>query len=125
MRAPLLTLVTLALLTLLTGPADAALPEADILALGTQFVPQVFSVSVGQTITWATPVVTHSVSTTDSVVNGAQWQGNDRRNNDGDPDTFHETLAPAKPVTHAFSQPGTYTYFCNNHRAMLGTIVVE
>lgn len=123
----LVLIATIALLALL-APA-AALPADDphVAAAGVVFAPAVVTATVGQPITWEGTLIGHTVTTADSVVNAAQGQGNDRRNEDADPDTFHANLPQGGVVTHAFSAPGTYTYFCVLHfrSGMVGTVIVS
>lgn len=123
----LVLIATIALLALL-APA-AALPGGDphVTAAGVTFAPAVVTATVGQPVTWEAALAGHTVTTAASMADAAQGIGNDRRNADGDADTFHTNLPQGASFTHAFTEPGTYSYFCVLHfrTGMVGTVIVS
>jgi plastocyanin len=84
--------------------APAADESADIHQFA--FQPKALEVPVGTTITWTNDdAIQHSVTASDgSFDSGLFTQGG----------TF----------AHTFDKPGTYTYFCVRHGAMMGEVTV-
>lgn len=123
----LVLIATIALLALLAPAAALPAEPAHVAAAGVVFAPAVVTVAVGEPVTWDGVLVGHTVTTAASLADAAQGRGNDRQNADADPDTFHANLPQGGAVTHAFSAPGTYTYFCVLHfrSGMVGTVVVS
>jgi len=70
------------------------------------FVPQVFNVFVGGTVTWVNADTTvHTVTSNTSLFDSG-------------------TLTTGATWSHTFTQAGTYPYYCTFHPMMVGTIVV-
>ena len=87
---------------------DQSGPASTVAIKSYSFQPSTLTVSPGTTVTWKNQdSVPHTV-TSDSQ--GLFDSG---------------TLAPGKDFSFAFSSPGSYSYHCNLHPGMKGTIVVS
>jgi plastocyanin len=73
---------------------------------GTAFVPNSVAIQAGQVVTWRNEDSFNHTTTSDAAL----WTA---------------TLAPAQTYVRTFSTPGTFTYHCNIHPAMTGTVVVN
>ena len=73
------------------------------------FTPTTVTITVGQSVCWQnTGQLVHTV--TDQVTNGTRFNGN---------------LPGGQAFVHTFGFGGSFTYRCNNHSSMTGTIVVN
>ena len=71
------------------------------------FNPQTIQAKVGDSITWTNQDSTaHTVTLDDKSVDSG-------------------SLAPGSTFNHAFTQAGTFTYHCEIHKQMTGTITVS
>lgn len=106
------------------GPVEP--PGVAIQAAGLSFLPPAVVVAVGTPVTWEGVLIGHTVDTADSLEQALAADGNDPANADGDPDTFSRLLPQGSSVTHAFTAPGTYWYFCAPHAGagMVGVVQV-
>jgi plastocyanin len=90
--------------------AAASAPAAGAAAVAIKdfaFNPQTIQAKVGETITWTNQDSTaHTVTLDDKSVDS----GN---------------VAPSATFSHAFTQAGTFTYHCQIHNTMTGTITVS
>ncbi|MBV8303350.1 MAG: cupredoxin family copper-binding protein, partial [Acidimicrobiia bacterium] len=87
------------------GAARAA--NASISIVDYSFQPSSVTVSVGESVVWTNQgSATHTVSA-----------------NDGSFDSGSRT--PGQTFTHMFSQVGSYSYHCNIHPYMTGTVTVQ
>jgi plastocyanin len=90
--------------------AAASAPAAGAAAVAIKdiaFNPQAIQAKVGETITWTNQDnIAHTVTLDDKSV--------DRGN-----------VAPSTTFSHAFTQAGTFTYHCEIHKQMTGTITVS
>ena len=89
-----------------TGPAPPASGGAEVAVADFAFAPATLSVETGETVTWTNmDDVSHTVSAdNDAFDSGAFGQGM----------TFELTAGP----------PGTYSYVCQIHPFMKGTLTV-
>ncbi|HZY95584.1 MAG TPA: cupredoxin family copper-binding protein [Candidatus Cybelea sp.] len=96
----------LVLAPLLVAPAAAYSATPAVHIKNDAFIPRNLSVNVGQTVTFTNDDDdAHTVTATDG--------------------TFDSKGLDTNGVwRHAFSKPGTYSYFCELHPFMKGTIVV-
>jgi plastocyanin len=89
--------------------AAASAPAADATTVAIKdiaFNPQMIQAKVGETITWTNQdIIAHTVTLDDKSVDS----GN---------------VAPSATYSHAFTQAGTFTYHCEIHKQMTGTITV-
>ncbi len=87
--------------------AIAASPQNAVIIQHLQFIPAQITVSPGTTVVWTNQEnnIPHTV-TSDSGL----WDSG--------------TLQPRQSFSHTFSTPGTFSYHCNIHPFMHGTIVV-
>jgi plastocyanin len=68
--------------------------------------PDRLEIPVGTTVTWTNhDTAPHTVSSRDDLFNGPG-------------------MVPGETFTYTFDTPGTYTYFCQFHPEVEGTIVV-
>ena len=97
-----------AVLGLLAGGADAALPtEARVSISQFKFEPAEISLARGGTVTWVNAdAEEHTVTATDRSYTSSG-------------------LEPDQTFSHRFSAPGTYQYFCALHPHMTATVVVK
>lgn len=97
-----------------------------IAAAGFSFLPPVVAVPAGTMVTWDGILIGHTVETADSLQEALDGAGNDPGNSDADPDTFASDLPQGGSVTHTFTAPGTYYYFCAPHAGagMVGVVQV-
>jgi plastocyanin len=70
------------------------------------YAPTPLTVSVGTTVTWGNNDGTQHTATSDSNL-------------------WNVSLAPGATGSFKFDTPGTYTYHCNIHSFMKGTIIVK
>jgi len=92
-----------------TSSAPAAGPDGVNIS-NYAFSPKTLTVAAGTTVTWKNlDQFAHEVKSAD-----------------GDPGTPFDLgqQATGKTVSHTFTNPGTYHYYCNIHNYMTGTIVV-
>ncbi len=89
-----------------TSTTEAA-SRADIIIDGFTFDPSTFTVSVGDTVTWENVQGVGHTTTAD----GGEW-------NSG-------SLSTGGTFSHTFETAGSFTYFCQIHPAMEGTIEVQ
>lgn len=81
--------------------------EVQINISGFKFDPSTSTVKVGTTVTWTNmDTAGHTVTADDG-----SWTS--------------DNLANGATYSHTFDKPGTYTYHCNFHSGMKGTIVVQ
>jgi plastocyanin len=92
-----------------TATAGPSAATVDIKSFA--FGPASVSIAKGQSVTW-----TNSDGTTHTVSSGVA------PTKDG---KFDREVANAASVTITFDAAGTFTYFCNIHQAMKGTVVVN
>ncbi|MEO8541052.1 MAG: plastocyanin/azurin family copper-binding protein [bacterium] len=105
---PLVLVIACALFAIgLSRPAHAA--NASVSIANFSFTPSTVSVNVGETVTWTNNQdgVTHTVSS-DSA--GVFDSGN---------------LASGSSFQKTFTTAGTFTYHCNIHSTMTGTVIVS
>ena len=84
---------------------------ANVTIKGFSFGPASVTIAKGQAVTF-----TNNDSTTHTVSSGVA------PNKDG---KFDKELSGGTETTITFDTAGTYTYFCNIHQTMKGTIVVQ
>lgn len=86
----------------------------------TAFEPDKLTVKAGTTVTWTvSDTVAHTVTT------GTFELGGDGLRTSEDPDGQLDTpIAAGKDVSHKFTEPGTYTYYCSIHKGMNGVVEV-
>ena len=82
-------------------------PPANAVDITMEFTPSSLTVSVGDTVTWTNKDTMAHTATAD---NGTFDSGN---------------LSPGETFSFTFDTAGTYTYKCNIHSSMTGTIIVE
>ena len=94
-------------------PATAqAAPEAAVTVQTFQFQPGDLAVRAGTRVTW-----TNQDDIGHTVTSGTP-ENRDRR--------FDSPLnSKGAKFSHTFTQPGTYTYFCDRHQSMRGQIRVN
>jgi len=113
-RVVLLALAAVVMAGLLAaGPADAATAVVDARddSPGSRWVPNEVTIAPDDTVQWEfdDALVAHNI-----VATSDNW------------DLQTEQIAPgAPPVTQVFEDPGVYTYLCELHSGMSGTITVE
>ncbi len=73
------------------------------------FTPSPVTITVGQSVCWQnTGVLMHTV--TDDATNGVRFSG---------------SLPGGQTFVHTFTFGGSFSYHCNNHSNMTGTVVVN
>jgi plastocyanin len=108
-----------------TAPSSAAsAPAGPVINLSSlMFNPSTTTVPVGTTITWRNDEpITHTVTS-------GRYEGVDKTTglrSSQDPDgTFEAKLeGKGKTFSFTFTEPGSYTYYCDIHQGMNATIVV-
>jgi plastocyanin len=97
-----------ALILVLLGPAaTAGAASSGVSIQNFSFQPSTVGVSVGDTVTWTQKDTgTQHTVTSD---NGSFGSGN---------------LLAGQTFAHTFNQPGTFSYHCNIHPSMMGTVTV-
>ena len=114
MKKTVILIVTIALLSIGFVTADnvlaeSKLPDVTVSVFNFGFSPDPVTIQVGDTITWENNQGFHNVVSTSG------------------PESF-SSGAPAGAgwsYSRTFTQPGTYTYICEVHSNMQGTIIVE
>ncbi|HUR13306.1 MAG TPA: plastocyanin/azurin family copper-binding protein [Mycobacteriales bacterium] len=98
--------------------ADGTTVSTGLLA----FSPKVANVKAGQTVTWVGGDNIGHV-----LVQGTYDVGGDGlRTKETDDGTFELKLnRKGQQVSHVYSTPGTFTYFCTIHHGMNGSVVVS
>ena len=111
--------LSVAIVTLLAGmflviptPPARAQDAAEVQVVDFAFEPANVTVSVGATVTW-----TNGDDITHTVTSGAPGKKDARF--DGRLD------GKGTAYRHTFTEPGTYSYFCDRHQAMTGQILVK
>ena len=85
--------------------AAATVSATDNLA----FTPSFVTITVGQSVCWQnTGLMMHTV--TDDATNGVRFSGN---------------LPGGQTFVHTFTFGGSFSYHCNNHSNMTGTVMVN
>jgi plastocyanin len=86
------------------------------------FDPKTVTITKGQTVTWV-----GGDNITHVLVQGSYEVGSDGlRTKETDDKTFNLKLGrKGQRVSHTYSTPGTFTYFCTIHHGMNGTVVVS
>jgi plastocyanin len=108
-----------------SASSNAAAPKADGASVGTAllaFDPKSVRVQQGQTVTWV-----GGDNITHVLVEGTYSVGSDGlRTEQTDDKAFNLRLTKkGQSVSHTYSKPGTYTYYCTIHHGMNGTVVVS
>lgn len=75
-----------------------------------QFMPQSLDVTAGSTVTWTNRDSIAHTTTADNMSAAEHWDSG--------------ILSPGQSFSKTFNTPGTYSYHCNIHPFMHGTIVV-
>ena len=92
-----------------TGPATPAAP-GQVTIVDYDFTPNTVTVKVGDTVTWTNQdVADHWVVSAPSSPSAF--------------DLGRQTTG--RSVSHTFTAPGSYPYFCNLHNYMKGMVVVQ
>lgn len=86
------------------------------------FDPKSVSITKGQTVTWV-----GGDNITHVLVEGPYEVGSDGlRTKQTDDKAFHLNLTrKGQRVSHTYTTPGTFTYYCTIHHGMNGTVVVS
>jgi plastocyanin len=86
------------------------------------FDPKTVTITKGQTVTWV-----GGDNITHVLVEGSYEVGGDGlRTKESDDKAFRLNLSrKGQRVSHTYSTPGTFTYFCTIHHGMNGTVVVS
>ena len=109
----------------MTAPtATTSAPAGPVINLSSlTFNPSTTTVKVGTTVTWRNDEpITHTVTS-------GRFEGVDKntglRSSQNPDGTFNAKLAgKGKTFSFTFTQPGTYTYYCDIHQGMNATITV-
>jgi plastocyanin len=109
----------------MTAPtATTSAPAGPVINLSSlMFNPSTTTVKVGTTVTWRNDEpITHTVTS-------GRFEGVDKntglRSSQNPDGTFNAKLAgKGKTFNFTFTQPGTYTYYCDIHQGMNATITV-
>jgi plastocyanin len=101
-----------------SGPSSAT--ATVVMTKLLSFGPQKLTVAAGTTVTWRVgDGIDHTVTTGSFTVGGDGLRT--AENPDG---TIDAPLTKDRPVSHTFTAPGTYRYYCSIHKGMNGTIDV-
>jgi plastocyanin len=109
----------------MTAPtATTSAPAGPVINLSSlMFNPSTTTMKVGTTVTWRNDEpITHTVTS-------GRFEGVDKstglRSSQNPDGTFNAKLAgKGKTFSFTFTQPGTYTYYCDIHQGMNATITV-
>jgi len=84
------------------------------------FAPQKLAVPAGTAVSWqVADAIDHTVTT------GEFTLGADGLRSSEAPDrTIDSALTKARSVSHTFTTPGTYRYYCSIHKGMNGEVEV-
>jgi plastocyanin len=107
MRLPLLVSAGLAALAV-AAPAASAAPQS-VVVNNHSFTADAVTVNTGEAVTWDVQESGHNI---DVISGPAQWRSTTGKEPAG------------TQVSHVFSQAGTYSYICDYHSGMKGTITV-
>jgi plastocyanin len=106
-----LALLSLGLMVLVPLPAHASTPSPGanfVQIVNFAFMPSTITVHTGFVVTWKNMTLdTQHTTTSDNNV----WDSG--------------VLNPGQSFSFTFTTPGTYTYHCNIHPFMKGTIIVQ
>jgi plastocyanin len=106
-------------------------PPGDVIMSGQAFEPEEFTISVGETVTWAySSGGAHTVTAyADEFPEGADYfaSGGASDEEAARDNVSDGLLSDSDTFEVAFDVPGTYRYFCLPHETvgMTGTIIVE
>jgi plastocyanin len=95
-----------------TPAASTSGETAEVEVTGFKFVPEELTISVGTTVTWTNAdAAPHTVTTGEP----------------GNPDGLLDEPMPSagSTVTHTFTEPGRYVYYCARHPSMIAVVIVE
>ena len=110
---------------IVTIPKGSANPEVDITKLGPRqwYSPSQVTVQTNDTITWINND-TEAHTVTSGIGAGVESLMNNKR---GTPNGIFDSgsFKPGQSWTHAFNNPGTYTYFCTIHPWMEAVVTVR
>lgn len=84
------------------------------------FNPEQLAVAAGTTVSWqVTDAIDHTVTT------GSFALGGDGLRSSQQPDrAIDSPLTGSRSVSHTFTSPGTYPYYCSIHKGMNGEVKV-
>jgi plastocyanin len=99
--------IALGALALSFGSDTARAADETVIIDNFAFSPATVTIQVGDTVTWSNMDDTAHTATADD----ASWDSGN--------------LAPGATFPHTFTQAGTFTYHCEIHPTMTGTVVVE
>ena len=86
---------------------DSTIPKNEVYISGQAFVPETLSVSAGTTVKWTVKEDDMHTVTTDSILFDSK------------------DLTKDMTFSFQFKSAGSYTYHCNHHSQMKGTIIVK
>ena len=103
------------LLAAATRPAPAARAQSTIVIAmaGNQFAPETITVAAGSVVTWVNNEDPNTLDNIHDVI-ASDYAS-----------FLSDYIAPGGAFSQEFDTPGTYTYLCDLHTNMQGTIVVE
>ncbi|HVL82410.1 MAG TPA: plastocyanin/azurin family copper-binding protein [Actinomycetota bacterium] len=98
-----------------SAPAGASDPAMSVRVVEFKYDPAEIEVAAGDTVQWTNEdTVLHTVTS-------GSFEG---RQNQADGLFDLELEKKGSTVTHRFTEPGTFTYFCTRHNVMNGTVRV-
>ncbi len=104
------SLVFLSFLTFLPQQVSSDDPAVTVTIQNFQFSPPTITVTPGTTVTWVNNDSASHTATADNMSAAESWDSG--------------TINPGKSYSKTFNQGGVYTYHCNIHTYMKGTIQV-
>jgi plastocyanin len=104
--------LTLTGLSLQSASVTRAQSAAAVSMISNRFQPGTMTIAAGSTITWVNNEDPNGTDVThDVIADDNSWSSN--------------YLAPGQSYSLEFDTPGTFTYYCDLHDGMVGTIVVQ
>lgn len=96
------------------GGSDEPTPAADASAVrivGFLFKPEMLTVTTGATVTWTNADdIEHTITSGAPEAPSGAFDSGDK--------------SKGQTFTHTFTEPGSFAYFCNNHKSMRGEVDV-
>lgn len=95
-------------------PTHAARTQSatSVSMVNNRYLPATITIAAGSTITWENDEdPTGTDVTHDVIADDNSWSS--------------DYIAPGQTFTQEFDTPGTFTYYCDLHDGMVGTIVVQ
>lgn len=106
----LISVIFLSFLIFLPKPVESGDPSVNVIIQNFQFSPSTLTIAPGTTVTWVNNDSISHTTTADNMSAAESWDSG--------------TINSGQSYSKTFNQAGVYTYHCNIHTYMKGTIQV-